>query len=193
MTEHLDVDSTSAGSTRRSMLRAAGLAVLAGGGTAAFAGCSPVSDTVTPAAPAQGTASSARPAPSSAAPSSASASASAKATPTSEATPTSRATPTTKAPAGTVIAKTAVPQGGGVILKNKYVVTQPAAGKFKAFTAICTHAGCPVKQVEEQQIKCPCHGSRFSITDGSPIGGPAKAPLAPVKLVHFGNDLVIPD
>jgi Rieske Fe-S protein len=86
-----------------------------------------------------------------------------------------------------------VPEGGGVILKDKYVVTQPAPGEFKAFTAICTHAGCPVKKVEEQQIKCPCHGSRFSITDGSPVGGPAKTPLAPVKLVVSGKDLVIPD
>jgi len=73
------------------------------------------------------------------------------------------------------------------------VVTQPAAGEFKAFTAICTHAGCPVKEVEEQQIKCPCHGSRFSITDGSPVRGPAKAPLASVDIVVSGNDLVIPD
>ena len=179
MTEHPDTDSTPAGSTRRNMLRAGGLAVLAGGAAAVFAGCSSAGDTASPAAPPSATESSARPTPSSAAPSSASASAKAPAT--------------TKAPAGTVVAKTAVPEGGGVILKDKYVVTQPAAGEFKAFTAICTHAGCAVKEVKEQQIKCPCHGSRFSITDGSPVGGPAKAPLAPVKLVVSGKDLVIPD
>ncbi len=173
MTEHRDADSTSAGPTRRNMLRSAGLAVLAGGGAAAFAGCSAASDNATPAAPAS-TESSAAPAPSSASPS-------------------AKAPAPTKAPVGTVIAKTAVPEGGGVILNDKYVVTQPAPGEFKAFTAICTHAGCPVKKVEEQLIKCPCHGSRFSITDGSPVGGPAKAPLAPVKLVASGKDLVIPD
>ena len=161
------------------MLRAGGLAVLAGGGAAVFASCSSAGDTAGPAAPASATESSARPAPSSPAPTSAS--------------PSAKASATTKAPTGTVIAKTAVPEGGGVILKDKYVVTQPASGEFKAFTAICTHAGCAVKEVEKQQIKCPCHGSRFSITDGSAVGGPAKAPLAPVELVVAGEDLVIPD
>ena len=46
---------------------------------------------------------------------------------------------------------------------------------FKAFTAICTHQGCPVGAVDGGKIVCPCHGSTFSIKDGSP-GRPAPAP-----------------
>ncbi|HET9650334.1 MAG TPA: Rieske (2Fe-2S) protein, partial [Microlunatus sp.] len=45
-----------------------------------------------------------------------------------------------------------------------------------AFSKICTHAGCPVSDVTDT-IDCLCHGSRFSITDGSVVNGPASQPL----------------
>src|SRR5690349_15478085 len=42
---------------------------------------------------------------------------------------------------------TDVPVGGGVIVDERnVVVTQPTAGQFKAFTAICTHQGCTVAE-----------------------------------------------
>lgn len=59
------------------------------------------------------------------------------------------------------------------------VVTQPVAGDFKAFTSTCTHWGCQVTEVENDQIICRCHGSRFSATDGSVVLGPATLPLGP--------------
>jgi Rieske Fe-S protein len=70
---------------------------------------------------------------------------------------------------GGVTLKTAdVPVNGGKILKDKdIVVTQPAAGQFRAFTATCTHAGCQVAAVSDGTINCDCHGSRYSIQDGS--------------------------
>ena len=52
-----------------------------------------------------------------------------------------------------------------------YVVTQPTSSEYKAFSKTCTHAGCPVARVADQQIQCDCHGSRFSITDGSVLVG----------------------
>ena len=72
-----------------------------------------------------------------------------------------------------------VPVGGGKVYREqKIVVTQPTAGQYKAFSAKCTHAGCVVDQVKDSQIQCPCHGSRFDITDGSvKPGGPAPTPL----------------
>src|SRR4051795_13092370 len=47
----------------------------------------------------------------------------------------------TGAPGGTTLARTSdIPVGGGKVFPDrKVVVTQPTAGQFKAFTAICTH------------------------------------------------------
>jgi Rieske Fe-S protein len=46
-------------------------------------------------------------------------------------------------------AKADIPVGGGTVFKDeKVVVTQPEAGTFEAFTAVCTHQGCIVKEVQ---------------------------------------------
>ena len=63
-----------------------------------------------------------------------------------------------------------VPVGGGVIFqKAQVVVTQPTAGVFKAFDAMCTHQKCLVTEVTGGTINCPCHGAKFSITDGTVV------------------------
>ena len=55
-----------------------------------------------------------------------------------------------------------IPVGGGVIIDDPAVViTQPAEGEVKAFTAICTHQGCLVSEVVDNEIICPCHGSQL--------------------------------
>jgi Rieske Fe-S protein len=80
--------------------------------------------------------------------------------------------------------------GGGTInVDQKVVVTQPTAGVFKAFTAVCTHQGCTVASVADGVITCPCHNSLFSATDGSVQGGPAPAPLAPVAITVSGTTI----
>jgi nitrite reductase/ring-hydroxylating ferredoxin subunit len=75
----------------------------------------------------------------------------------------------------TVLVPTAdVPVGEGVILHDQnVVVTQPSKGTFEGFTATCTHAGCPLANVASGTINCTCHGSQFSITDGSNVTGPS--------------------
>jgi Rieske Fe-S protein len=84
-----------------------------------------------------------------------------------------------------------VPAGGGKILADKkIVITQPRAGSFQAFTAICTHQGCTVSSVSGGTINCPCHGSKFSITNGSVVAGPAPSPLTPVSIKVQGTSIV---
>jgi Rieske Fe-S protein len=80
---------------------------------------------------------------------------------------------------GTVLGMaSAVPVGGGVIYTAaKVVVTQPTKGVYKAFSAVCTHVGCVCNVVADGTINCPCHGSKFKITDGSVVTGPAPSPL----------------
>jgi len=91
-----------------------------------------------------------------------------------------------------VLAKTAdIPVGGGKILAGKkIVITQPQAGSFHAFTAVCTHQGCIVSTVSGGTINCPCHGSKFSIANGSVVNGPAASPLAPVSIQVEGTSIV---
>ncbi len=84
-----------------------------------------------------------------------------------------------------------VPVGGGVINQDaKVVVTQPVEGEFKAFDATCTHTQCPVTNVESGTINCQCHGSRFSIEDGSVKQPPATEPLAEVKVKVEGGSVL---
>ena len=97
------------------------------------------------------------------------------------------------APAGPVaLASTSdIPVGGGKILTDKkIVITQPKSGEFHAFSAVCTHAGCTVGSVSGGTINCPCHGSRFNITNGSVVYGPAASPLPPVGIKVQGTSLV---
>ena len=71
-----------------------------------------------------------------------------------------------------------IPVGGGKIYKTaKVVVTQPARGQYKAFSAVCTHVGCIMSEVANGTIDCPCHGGQFKITNGAVVAGPPPSPL----------------
>jgi Rieske Fe-S protein len=85
-----------------------------------------------------------------------------------------------------------IPVGGGTVFPDdEVVVTQPADGEFKAFSAVCTHQGCLVNTVSGGTINCPCHGSKYKITDGSVVAGPAPRPLAPKSVVVQGDSLLV--
>jgi Rieske Fe-S protein len=89
-------------------------------------------------------------------------------------------------------ATSAIPVGSGKIFSaQKVVVTQPSSGEFKAFSAVCTHMGCIVNQISNGTIDCPCHGSQFSIKDGSVVGGPAPSPLPAEHIKVSGNNIVL--
>ena len=94
---------------------------------------------------------------------------------------------------GTALAKTSdIPEGGGKIFTDAgVVVTQPTAGKFKAFSTKCTHAGCPVTKVDNGVIVCPCHHSEFSIEDGSVQKDPATQPLSAVEISVSGDQITL--
>ena len=90
------------------------------------------------------------------------------------------------------ISKATIPVGGGKILSDqKVVVTQPTAGDFKAFTAVCTHQGCIVSSVSGGSINCACHGSSFDIATGAVKNGPATKPLAEKTVKVSGDGITI--
>ncbi|HEY5187273.1 MAG TPA: Rieske (2Fe-2S) protein [Actinomycetes bacterium] len=83
-----------------------------------------------------------------------------------------------------------VPVGGGVV-SGQAVVVQPSAGTFKAYSAVCTHAGCLVSQVQDGEIICPCHGSTFAVATGAPDGGPAPSPLGALTATVQGDSVIV--
>jgi len=94
--------------------------------------------------------------------------------------------------AGIKIPLSDIPVGGGVIrAADKVVVTQATAGQYKAFSAVCQHQGCIVGSIEGKNIICPCHGSTYSIVDGSVVKGPTTKPLIPKTATMEGTDLVV--
>jgi Rieske Fe-S protein len=87
--------------------------------------------------------------------------------------------------------------GGGIILGDQGVVlTQPSSGEFKGFSATCTHQGCTVSSISDGTINCPCHGSRFSIEDGSVVQAASglttdtQAPLPEVPINVDGDSIL---
>jgi nitrite reductase/ring-hydroxylating ferredoxin subunit len=84
-----------------------------------------------------------------------------------------------------------IPVGSGKIFPDaETVITQPKKGEFKAFSSICTHQGCPVATVTDT-INCDCHGSKYSITDGSVVNPPAPKPLPPKTIKVDGDTLTV--
>jgi Rieske Fe-S protein len=164
------------GTTRRSGLRAAGVVVLAGAGVAPLAGCAAESTTGAP----------------STTPSEPATSEPASSSPPAEATSAKPSASNAQAPKGPSVATSKVPVGGGVILADAdYVVTQPSKGSYKAFSKICTHQGCPVAEVRDGVIHCNCHGSEYSIKDGSVTKPPAPKPLAEAKTKVFEGEVYV--
>ena len=82
--------------------------------------------------------------------------------------------------------------GSGVVYDGpKVVVTQPAQGDVRGFTAVCPHQGCLVSEVTNNEILCPCHGSLFSAEDGAVLTGPATSGLAPVDVSVVDDQVVL--
>ena len=164
---HVDQDATAARPDRRAVIRGAGAVGLAAVGGTVLAACG--SD------------------------STAGATAGDTSTGGSSGGPSSAATTTTAAGGSGGsggVAKADIPVGGGTIVAaTKTVITQPAAGDFKAFSSICTHMGCPVASVADGTINCNCHGSKYDIATGAVKRGPATKPL-PAKTVTVKGDQI---
>lgn len=85
-----------------------------------------------------------------------------------------------------------IPVGGGKIFADtETVVTQPTAGTFKAFDAVCPHQGCTVSSVEGGQIICPCHQSHFDATTGDRVSGPAPTGLTAKSITVTGDTFTV--
>ena len=68
------------------------------------------------------------------------------------------------------------------------IVIRESDGSIKAFSAVCTHAGCTVGY-EGGTIVCPCHGGEYSAETGEVIAGPPPAPLAPRRVLEANGKI----
>jgi nitrite reductase/ring-hydroxylating ferredoxin subunit len=93
---------------------------------------------------------------------------------------------------GALASTSEIPVGGGKVFSSQQIViTQPEAGTFKGFSAICTHMQCTVDQVANGTIDCPCHGSQFSVKDGAVVAGPAPKPLPAANITVTGSKITL--
>ncbi|WP_217544301.1 Rieske (2Fe-2S) protein [Streptomyces sp. GbtcB6] len=91
------------------------------------------------------------------------------------------ATPTAPVDLG---AESEVAKGGARLYReHNVVVSRSADGGLKAYSTICTHAGCPINKLQGTTLVCPCHGSEFDALTGKVVRSPATEPLneLPVK------------
>jgi len=66
----------------------------------------------------------------------------------------------------------------GVYFYNRVILIKENS-VLKLFSSKCTHLGCTINKIENGELVCPCHGSRYSF-DGTPVKGPSVKQLAAI-------------
>ncbi|MFD8272647.1 Rieske (2Fe-2S) protein [Streptomyces flaveolus] len=91
-------------------------------------------------------------------------------------------------------AESEVAQGAAKLYRDQNVVVSRAqGGSLKAYSTICTHAGCPIKKLEGAKLVCPCHGSEFDVRTGEVLHAPATVALMELRVdVQQGRIVAIP-
>ncbi|MCW2767003.1 MAG: 2Fe-2S ferredoxin [Nocardioides sp.] len=71
-------------------------------------------------------------------------------------------------------------EGLAVVVGDLEVVVARGGEEFFALQNLCSHAAVPLSEgeVEDCQIECWLHGSRFDLRSGKPTGLPATEPVA---------------
>ncbi|MFG2449026.1 Rieske (2Fe-2S) protein [Streptomyces sp. NPDC048512] len=98
------------------------------------------------------------------------------------------ATPTAPVVLG---AESEVAKGGAELYQDQNVVVSRAEdGSLKAFSSICTHAGCAINKLEGTTLVCPCHGSEFDARTGKVLRAPATEPLNALSVEEKNGKIV---
>ncbi|MEU6401912.1 Rieske (2Fe-2S) protein [Streptomyces sp. NPDC046985] len=88
-------------------------------------------------------------------------------------------------------AESEIPRGGAKLYADHHVVvSRDAHGALKAFSTICTHAGCAINRLRDTTLICPCHGSEFDAATGSVVQSPATQPLAELPVRAKGGRII---
>jgi nitrite reductase/ring-hydroxylating ferredoxin subunit/uncharacterized membrane protein len=70
---------------------------------------------------------------------------------------------------------------------------EPESGHVSAISAICSHRGAPLDEGEREGscVRCPWHGARFSLSDGSVVEGPATFALPTFEVRISGERVAV--
>ena len=63
--------------------------------------------------------------------------------------------------------------------KGTRITLANVAGTLHAIDDTCTHRGCSLGdgKLDGSVVQCACHGSRFDVTSGAVVRGPAEEPV----------------
>ncbi|MEW2619739.1 Rieske (2Fe-2S) protein [Streptomyces sp. NPDC048106] len=80
-------------------------------------------------------------------------------------------------------AESEVAEGGAKLYKDhNVVVSRDKSGTLKAYSTVCTHAGCAINKLRGTTLICPCHGSEFDAVSGKVVQAPATEPLTELSV-----------
>jgi len=72
--------------------------------------------------------------------------------------------------------------------KETRITLANVAGTLFAIDDTCTHRGCSLGdgKLDGSTVQCACHGSRFDVTSGAVVRGPAEDPVRsyPVQVAN---------
>jgi len=77
--------------------------------------------------------------------------------------------------------------------EERVAVVRDSAGDIHAIDDTCSHANVSLSEgdVEDGEIECWLHGSRFDLRSGEPTGLPAVTPIAVYPVKIDGGDVFV--
>jgi len=87
-----------------------------------------------------------------------------------------------------------MPKDSGKIIKFgnvPVIVLRLANGKYRAFSATCTHLDCIVQYRKDYgQIYCACHNGRYDL-NGRNVSGPPPSPLTKYEIAIKNDEVTV--
>jgi nitrite reductase/ring-hydroxylating ferredoxin subunit len=81
----------------------------------------------------------------------------------------------------------------GFVVNSKKILVANIGSELYAIGSVCTHLGGPLDKgkLDGRIVTCPWHGSKFDVTEGKVVGGPALNPEPVYQVRVVGEDVVI--
>ncbi len=94
------------------------------------------------------------------------------------------------------VAKTSDLSEGEVMLVeigDERIALSRIDGSFYAIGEVCPHAEGPLSEgiVDDEEVECPWHGSRFNLKTGEVTSPPAGEPVARYAVRLDGDDVLV--